>query len=64
MGPAAKGKDTIRKVIDSLMSTVKGLEIKIRNKAVNGNTCSTNASILPISAEARGRSCRSPAYSK
>ena len=37
MGPAAKGKDTIRKVIDSLMPTVKGLEIKILNTAVNGN---------------------------
>jgi limonene-1,2-epoxide hydrolase len=37
MGPAAKGKDAIRKVIDSLMPTVKGLEIKILNTAVNGN---------------------------
>ena len=37
MGPAAKGKDAIRKVIDSLMPTVKGLEIKILNTAANGN---------------------------
>ena len=36
MGPAAKGKDAIRKVIDSLMPTVKGLEIKIQNTAANG----------------------------
>jgi len=36
-GPAAKGKDAIRKVIDSLMPTVKGLEIKILNTAANGN---------------------------
>ena len=37
MGPAAKGKHAIRKVIDSLMPTVKGLEIKIPNTAANGN---------------------------
>jgi hypothetical protein len=54
MGPAAKDKDAIRKVIDSLMPTVKGLEIKILNTAPTATSCSTNASIFRISAAAGG----------
>ena len=37
MGPAAKGKEAIRKVINSLLPTAKRLEIKILNTAVNGD---------------------------
>jgi len=37
VGPAVKGKDAIRKLLNGLLPMVKGLEIKILNTATNGN---------------------------
>ncbi len=37
MGPAAKGKDAIRKVINTFLPMAKGLEFKVLNTAANGN---------------------------
>ncbi len=37
MGPAAKGKEAIKKVINSFLPMAKGLEFKVLNTAANGN---------------------------
>ncbi|HEY2486831.1 MAG TPA: limonene-1,2-epoxide hydrolase family protein [Candidatus Binataceae bacterium] len=37
MGPAAKGKEAIKKVINSFLPMAKGLEFKVLNTATNGN---------------------------
>ena len=37
MGPAAKGKEAIKKVINSFLPMAKGLEFKVLHTAANGN---------------------------
>jgi limonene-1,2-epoxide hydrolase len=37
MGPAAKGKEAIKKVINTFLPMAKGLEFKVLNTAANGN---------------------------
>ena len=37
MGPAAKGKEAIKKVINGFLPMAKGLEFKVLNSAANGN---------------------------
>jgi limonene-1,2-epoxide hydrolase len=37
MGPAAKGKEAIKKVINNFLPMAKGLEFKVLHTAANGN---------------------------
>ena len=37
MGPAAKGKEAIKKVINTFLPMAKGLEFKVLHTAANGN---------------------------
>jgi limonene-1,2-epoxide hydrolase len=37
MGPAAKGKEAIKQVINTFLPMAKGLEFKVLNTAANGN---------------------------